>query len=260
MKIKNKIIFLILFVSLNTFAQELTLTKKQMNQDFGQFVKIIEYCNPQLPVRNTVTGYDNLTEIKKLRKNIDTVTTNIGFQSLMITAIEYIMDKHSIYSYYFYSGYENLDGIDTICLLEKQQIMTDFMNKINESARHRNFVSTNFPIPILYSYKDNLYYLIGDNHYKSKGGKDTLKTSLLKVISYKGEDIKKYANRDREKRIKSYWDYDNKEYNYKKYGILWLDTVGRLKVERGDSVFEINIEDYIYNMPGWNGGTKSIKI
>ena len=99
-------LLLLLFVSNLSFTQEATLTKKQMYKDFDQFVKIIEDCNAQLLVRKAVTGYDNLAEIKKLRKNIDTVTTNIGFQSIMITALEYIMDKHSTYSYYFYSGYE----------------------------------------------------------------------------------------------------------------------------------------------------------
>ncbi|MFA5541627.1 MAG: S41 family peptidase [Bacteroidales bacterium] len=260
-KLTSIILFALLLCTTNlSFAQEPTLTKKQMYKDFDQMVKIIEDCNVQLPVRKAVTGIDNFVEIKKLRKGIDTVTINRGFDNILHEALDYLLDKHSTYSYYFYSGYENLDGIDTICLLEKQQVVSDFMNKINESARHRNFVSTNFPIPILYSYKDNLYYLIGDNHYKSKTGKDTLKTSLLKVISYNGEDIKDYANRDREKRIKSYWDYDNKKYNYNKYGTLWLDTVGRLKVEKGDSVFEFNLEDYIYDIPGWGGVTKNIKI
>lgn len=260
-KLTSIILFVLLLCITNlSFAQEPTLTKKQMYKDFDQLVKIIQDCNVQLPVRKAVTGYDNLAEIKKLRKNIDTVTSNKGFGYIIYEALNYLMDKHSTFSNYFYSGYENLDGIDTLYLLGKQQISSDFMNKINESARHRNFVSTNFPIPIFYSYKDNLYYLIGDNHYKSKTGKDTLKTSLLKVISYNGEDIKDYAHKEREKDIKSLWDYNKKEYSYKKYGILWLDTVGRLKVERGDSVFEINIEDYIYNMPGWNGGTESIKI
>lgn len=253
-------LLLLLFVSNLSFTQEATLTKKQMYKDFDQFVKIIEDCNAQLLVRKAVTGYDNLAEIKKLRKNIDTVTTNIGFQSIMITALEYIMDKHSTYSYYFYSGYENLDGIDTVCLLAKQQIMRDNVNKLQENIRKKNYIPTYFPIPVTYSYKDNLFYLIGDNNYKSKEGKDTLKISLLKVLSYNGEDIKKYANRDREKRIKSYWDYDNKKYNYNKYGTLWLDTVGKLKVEKNDSIFEFNLEDYIYDMPGWGGVTKNIKI
>ncbi|HBN04190.1 MAG TPA: hypothetical protein DD434_00165 [Bacteroidales bacterium] len=253
-------LFLILFVANLSFAQEQTLTKRQMNQDFNQFVKIIEDCNPQLSVRKAVTGYDNLAEIKKLRKNIDTVTTNIGFESIISTALKYIMDQHSTSSYYFYSGYENLDGIDTISLLEKQQKSIDFMNKINESARQRNFIPTEFPVPITYSYRDNLYYLIGDNKYKSKSGKDTLKISLLKVITYNGEDIKEYAEKEKDKSIKSYFDYENKEYSHKNYGFLWLDTVGKLKVENNDSIFEFNIQDYIYNIPGWNQFTNSIKI
>ena len=50
-----------------------------MYKDFDQLVKIIEDCNVQLPVRKAATGFDNLAEIKKLRKNIDTVTCNDGF-------------------------------------------------------------------------------------------------------------------------------------------------------------------------------------
>ena len=60
-----------------------------MYKDFDQLVKIIEDCNVQLPVRKAVTGYDNLAEIKKLRKGIDTVTTNRGFDYILSEALNY---------------------------------------------------------------------------------------------------------------------------------------------------------------------------
>ena len=260
-KLTSIILFALLLCITNlSFAQEPVLTKKQMYKDFDQLVKIIEDCNVQLSVRKAVTRYDNLAEIKKLRKNIDTVTCNDGFDCVVTKALAYLLDKHTTYSSYFYSGYENLDDIDTNYLIEKQTKRTDFINKVNGSAYTRTFINEYFPVPVSCSFKDNQYYLIGDNEYLSKTGKDTLRIGLIKLISYNRIDFRDYVKREKEKEIKTLWDYNNKEYRNSNYGLLWLDTVGILKVEKNDSIFEINIGNYIYDRPGWNRITKSIKI
>src|SRR5690554_6462891 len=107
-------LLIIIFVSNLSFAQEPTLTKKQMYKDFDQLVKIIEDCNVQLPVRKAVTGIDNLKEIKKLRKGIDTVTNFDGFNKLLNRAIGLVLDGHTRQDFSFYPEFENLEGIDTV--------------------------------------------------------------------------------------------------------------------------------------------------
>ncbi len=264
----NKLILIALLIcgTFNLSAQEqsfeATLTKKQMYKDFDQLVKIIEDCNVQLPVRKAVTGYDNLAEIKCMRSQLDTVTCYGGFELIIGTALEYVMDKHSTSSNYFYSGYENLDGIDTVYLLKRQQELTNFINKTTSDTRQNKFISNHFPVPVTCCYKDDLYYLIGDNKYLSENGKDTLNINFMKVVSYNGEDVKEYAKRDRENHygIKKLWDNKNKKYVNSNYGYLYLDTVGILRVEQNDSIFDIDIAAYIYNNPGWNLVTNSIEI
>ena len=242
-------LLIIIFVSNLSFAQEPTLTKKQMYKDFDQLVKIIEDCNVQLPVRKAVTGFDNFAAIKGFRKNIDSVTCNDGFNRILSKALSYVMDDHSVPTYDYYAGYENLDGIDTNYLKGEQErylkeIMSpDNKNKLSEMC---------FPIPVSY-YQGN-YYMIGDNQYISKKyRKDTLKISFMEMLAYNGQDFHKYA---KENNFATRWDYKKKEFYLNS---IWLPKAGILKVEQNDSVFEIHLNDYITNW-GWCNSIESVKI
>lgn len=250
MKIKNKIMFLIICASLNTFAQEPILTKKQMYKDFDQLVKIIEDCNVQLPVRKAVTGFDNLAEIKKLRKQLDTVTSKGGFQSIIGDALRNVMDDHSVWTWDYYAGYENLDGIDTNYLnIKKEKRMERFLSK----QKNEDVIQTYFPIPIIY-YK-NSYYIIGQNKYISKDKRDTLDIHFMKILSYNGQDIHQYA---KENNFATRWDYNNKSFYLTR---LYLPNQGILKVEDHNKVYQINIDNYNTNTLGWGGAdTRSVKL
>jgi len=249
-KLTSIILFALLLCIANlSFAQETTLTKKQMYKDFDQLVKIIEDCNVQLPIRKAVTGYDNFAAIKSFRKNIDTVTCNDGFNRILSKALTYVMDDHSVPTYDYYAGYENLDGIDTAYLRDKQEqsfkkiMSTDNQNRLNDMY---------FPIPVS-CYQGN-YYMIGDNQYISKkDNKDTLKISFMKMLAYNGQEFHKYA---KENNFATFWDYRKKEFYLSG---LWLPKSGILKVEQNDSVFEINLNDYITNWR-WCNSIESVKI
>ena len=240
---------LLLIIGSNTFAQETMLTKKQMYKDFDQLVKIIEECNVQLPVRKAVTGYDNFAAIKSFRKDIDTVTCNIGFNSILSKALSYVMDDHSVTTYDYYAGYENLDGIDTIYLKSEQE---KSLKRIMSPDNQNKLIEMYFPIPVSY-YQGN-YYMIGDNQYVSKiDSNDTLNISFMKMLAYNGQVFHQYA---KENNFATRWDYKKKEFYLNG---TWLPKAGILKVEQNDSVFEIHLNDYITNW-GWCGYTKSVKI
>ncbi len=262
MKMKRRLVLmLLLIIGSNTFAQETMLTKKQMYKDFDQLVKIIEDCNVQLPVRKAVTGYDNLAEIKKLRKQLDTVTCNWGFQSIIGYALRNVMDDHSVRTGDYYAGYENLDGIDTNYLNMENEKRMERMQKEYEKQIERlrskepieDVIQTDFPIPITY-YK-NGYYIIGQSKYISKDKRDTLDIHFMKILSYNGQDIHQYA---KENNFATRWDYNNKSFYLTR---LYLPNQGILKVEDHNKVYEINIDNYNTNTPGWgSAGTRSVKL
>lgn len=116
---KNKIIILFIFFANITLAQEFeyprfkeypVITKEQMYEDFDEFIKIVEDCAVQLPFKKLVTGFDNLAEIKKLRKNIDTISETSYFYSLVQDAIYLIMDDQTGYNCFatnFDAKYDN---------------------------------------------------------------------------------------------------------------------------------------------------------
>ena len=242
-------LLLIVFASSIAFAQEPILTKKQMYKDFDQLVKIIEECNVQLPVRKAVTGYDNFAAIKSFRKDIDTVTCNIGFNSILSKALSYVMDDHSVTTYDYYAGYENLDGIDTIYLKSEQE---KSLKRIMSPDNQNKLIEMYFPIPVSY-YQGN-YYMIGDNQYISKkDSNDTLNISFMKMLAYNGQVFHQYA---KENNFATRWDYKKKEFYLNG---TWLPKAGILKVEQNDSVFEINLNDYFTNW-GFNQSIGNVKL
>jgi hypothetical protein len=233
----KKVVALIVFLlAVDCSFAQTNLTKKQMYQDFDQFVEIIENGNVQLPVRKAVTGFDQIKAIKSLRKNIDTVSCNESFYNLLNLSLCFVMDAHSKEGTAFYAGNENLDGIDTV-----------FMRKMASyyaSAEYRNIGQNraffkNFPISAVY-YDDN-YYMLGNHNFVNKD-RDTLNIHFMKLISYNGQDISKYIEGNCKNGIR--WDYKRKKYYCGDYWGFDFPRNGILKGEQDGKIVEFNLADY----------------
>lgn len=231
-------LLLLLFVSNLSFTQEATLTKKQMYKDFDQFVKIIEDCNAQLLVRKAVTGYDNLAEIKKLRKGIDTITCLDGFNRLLNKALGFVLDAHTTQTYIFYPEFDNLEGIDTahIRKMSEYTFSPEYIYRMQ-----MDYLLSYFPIPaIAYNYN---YYMIGSNKVINRNNKaDTLDVHFMRLISYNGEDFSKYVEKN--SNYKGDWDYKLNKFSIKTYS---LPRKGILKTEQDGKIYEFNLTDYSTN-------------
>lgn len=236
-KLTSIILFALLLCTTNlSFAQEPTLTKKQMYKDFDQLVKIIEDCNVQLPVRKAVTGYDNLAEIKKLRKGIDTVTTFDVFNKLLNRAIGLVLDGHTRQDFSFYPEFENLEGIDTVQIKKMREY---YYSPENMQKIYMYNLLNYFSVPaIFYNYN---YYMIGSNHIiNRRNTNDTLDIHFMRLISYNGQDFCKYVEEN--SNYKDRWDYKLNKYLIP--GYYNLPNKGILKVEQDGEIFEFNLADY----------------
>ena len=225
-------LLIIIFVSNLSFAQEPTLTKKQMYKDFDQLVKIIEDCNVQLPVRKAVTGYDNLAEIKKLRKGIDTITTFKSFRQLISDAIYLVRDPHSDITTTYYPEYDKLNNIDTTAINQLSQLINS-KEKRNENLIYH--LKNYSPIPAIKI--EGNYYYYGDFIFHNQK-KDSLKIHFMKLLTYNGQEFQKYVDEN----FKGYkWDYDKKKYKSTSV-LLKKDAV--IEGEQDGIRYKFNLNDY----------------
>jgi len=224
---------LLLFVSNLSFAQEPILTKKQMYKDFDQLVKIIENCNVQLPIKKTITGFDNLEKIKSWRKRIDTITCYNSFKTLLNNALFFVMDVHTREVNSFVPEYDNLEGIDT-CSIRK---MAEYNNS-KERDYSIEYKESNY-LPINAVYHDDNYYFIGNHKFVDKN-EDTLHIYFMKLLSCNGQSIDKYV-------AKSYiedYDYKRKKYYYGSSFGLSIPKNSIIKGEQDGKIYEFNLENY----------------
>jgi hypothetical protein len=70
------------------------LTKEQMYTDFDSLISIINYYNPQIEARRTVTNTDIMADILKLRSNIDSIININDFIVLLYKVIKTLQDQH----------------------------------------------------------------------------------------------------------------------------------------------------------------------
>lgn len=241
-KLTSIILFALLCTANLSFAQEQTLTKKQMYKDFDQLVKIIEDCNPQYPVRKAITGFDNFAAIKSLRKNIDTITCSNSFNRLLNRAIDLVIDLHTRQDFKFYKEFDNLDGIDT---LQIKKMRENYYSPENMNKMQMDYFSKYFSVPA-YSY-DNNYYMLGNNHIiNRKNTNDTLDIHFMRIISYNGQEFSKYVEENYKNKDK--WDYKLKKYLLP--GYYNLPNKGILKVEQDGKIFEFELSDYTMAIMG----------
>lgn len=248
MKMKTKLLLLLFLLNFVYIAKAQyfklpELTKEEMYADFDEFVKIIEDCAVQLPVKKAVTGFDYLSEIKKMRENIDTVSNTEGFYILVELSLYLLNDKNSLsFEIYYDSLSDDIDGIDV-----------DFVNQYSDYLREQIFYNpvssyppdTDISVAMAATFFDNNYYIIGDNVFPDKdSSKNSLKTHVSKIITINGEN---FFNCVENEIIKSYsvakWDFNNKKF----FGeSVALPLEGILKVEENNKIIEYKIEDYIY--------------
>ena len=96
--VKKVFIYVVISCSLSCFAQEFppTLTKQQMYEDFDELIHILKEGNPQLSIRQVVTGYNQLDSVKLLRFAIDTIEDYYRFIQLLDDVLDYMFDIHAV--------------------------------------------------------------------------------------------------------------------------------------------------------------------
>ena len=73
----------------------LSFSRQQMYEDYNQFVQIVRDYNPQINVREIVTGYNVLSRLESLRPRIDSVCSNHDYFKLLENAVSTLVDIHA---------------------------------------------------------------------------------------------------------------------------------------------------------------------
>lgn len=237
MKTKITLIFL-LTVSFSCFAQLQNpfekLTKKQMYQDFDQLIQIIEDGNPQLLVRQKVTGLDQMEKMREMRSQIDTITDNDSFNDLLNHTLDWVMDAHSYETFDIYPEFENLKSIDTAAITARKNYYksSEYYFKIKKQS------NTFWDGAIFYN---NNFYIRGDHLLMNKN-KDTLNITLMKVLSVDDEEITTYVKNHLLQHC--YYDLRNKSFYYgDKWGVQ-IPEKAKINAEQNGEKLEFSFKQY----------------
>jgi hypothetical protein len=93
---KGTIITALLFAACTMFGQASTrLSKTQMYQDFDTLVATMYKVSPHLPVKQDLWHYDAKKHLSILRRNIDTISTDLSFYILLESALNLAQDLHT---------------------------------------------------------------------------------------------------------------------------------------------------------------------
>ncbi|MDR2980129.1 MAG: hypothetical protein LBV02_06800 [Bacteroidales bacterium] len=225
MKIYIIAIFFLFGLCIQMQSQEMTLSKKQMYEDFDELIHILQDCNAQLPIRKIVTGIDQIALAKSLRSAIDTISTTDSFIALLNTVLNYMYDIHARESNAYFVGYDNLKGIDT-AIMSYRENNKDFSNK------HL------FPANPLFA--NGEYFIPGIYQMIDLENRDTIFLYYSKIISYKGIPYEKYVqdNLAYFSPIGTRWDNEKKEYYSITSLIPFTDTI---KVENQGNEIDIDL-------------------
>ena len=220
---KRTFLFIAFFLIISsTWSQSLSLTKKQMYQDFDQLTNIIKEGNPQIEARKMVTGINQIKMIENLRSRIETISSDEEFNKLLKQALSYVLDDHSRETKTFYSGVDNLKNIDT--------------NSIKQQQGFTSLDQERFPIGA--EYYDDCYFFLGNHYLIHKNRKDTIHIQCMRLISFDGQDFGKYVEEN--------YTPSNYDYLRRKYYRDWvsLPNAGIIKGEQSGKIIEFDIEDY----------------
>ena len=214
---KNIMLIFILFCINNLNAQNV-LTKKQMYEDFDQLIEIISDCNPQIPIRAKVTGFDNLKFAKSLRHNIDTITDGNSYFNLLHYVLRSMYDIHAYIADSYHIGVDDLINIDTNYIVRP----------LFSAFSIRSFLGNP-------TYIDGSYYFFNENWIIDYKAKDTIRLKDAKILTYNGKEFSKFVKETQYtfNQLNARWDYKKKEY-YSVYalvpfsGILTLENQGKI--------------------------------
>lgn len=92
---KHKYIFFTLFqfILLHNINSQ-SFTKEQMLADFDFLYGKLDSVNTRFPIIKKVTNVDILSDIQKVRQNIDTVTCDLGFYDCLYRTMTLCKDMH----------------------------------------------------------------------------------------------------------------------------------------------------------------------
>ena len=233
---KKIFICTILFCNLYAIAQDFppTLTKQQMYEDFDDLIHILKEGNPQLPIRQAVTGYNLLDSAKLLRFAIDTIEDYYLFIQLLDNVLDYMFDIHAIMAEQASEQRDDTTGID--------------IKKVNEIySKYKQWFSALFwkqgPIQFPSSpvYINGNYYIHGIHTLTTKDG-DTLILKNAKIISYNDIPYQNYVNARLRGSNSIRWDFKRNQY-FNKYSSFLRK--GNLVIENENgNIDTVNLDKY----------------
>jgi hypothetical protein len=99
--IKSLLVILISLSLTPVYGQKETeLTKKEMLDDFDTLVSTILYYSPHIQIKKDLWHYNAEKQFKKLRKCIDTVSTDFGFYLIIRRVLNASQDMHTSFINY----------------------------------------------------------------------------------------------------------------------------------------------------------------
>jgi len=216
MHIKRKIHSLLFLIMLPFFllAQDshLSFSRQQMYEDYNQFVQIVRDYNPQINVREMVTGYNVLSRLESLRPQIDSVCSNHDYFKLLENAVSTLVDIHAYAisptrSPFWMPLYHNttFKAIDTSAIRSVMRYYT-------ESPASNCSDNSSFSFGSILQYIDGKYYTMGEIVLKGKNSKVKICESILTKVN--GENVDTYVYNNLHKQIGAFvrWDHKNRKY------------------------------------------------
>jgi hypothetical protein len=86
---------LCVFFHIAVAQSEPTFSRQQMRSDFDTLVTVLKRVSPHIPVKKDLWHYDALKEMQLLRKQIDTISSDLSYFILLQSTINAAQDLHT---------------------------------------------------------------------------------------------------------------------------------------------------------------------
>lgn len=147
-----KIKFLLLFILGATqfiYAQnQLTLTKNQMFEDFDSLVNQIKSTSPHIIVKKDLLKYDAIKNMKNLRPQIDTVTSDFSYFLILKKAIFSAQDLHTSFLWYDQNDWFN----------QQNNKYKELQNRKFKMAIPNNYIDGKYIVREPFKYNDDTIF------------------------------------------------------------------------------------------------------
>ena len=211
------------------------VSKQQMYEDYDQFVEFIEKYNPQIAIRNAVTKYDVLSQIKSYRSQIDTVKSDSSFYGIIYHAVNSLADIHA----YIIGGqtsktliqalYEN----NTFCTIDTSLMYHSFSG-LDKSVSLNLFSFGNY-----LWYYNGAYYISGIVELTNKDEKITLKN--MKLIEIDDISPHEYLRRNIGLQSNAFLRWDPKQQQYYSLSLIFSRTNIKLQNIVNQDIINIDL-------------------